>query len=111
MDLKAIEEVLQEFKPILIKAADIIVTEDVSRYPIFIINMDEINIGIPLLSNEEAQSSEWNIHASTLEEFYVKKMIEADKIDDFKKTYQSPDTHLCVLIVTPQNANFIFLKK
>ena len=111
MDLKAIEDILQDFNPILTKAADIIVTEDVSRYPIFILNMNEINIGIPLLSKEEVKSSQWNIFASTLEEFYVKKMIEADKIDDFKKTYQSPDTHLCVLIVTPQNANFIFLKK
>jgi hypothetical protein len=111
MDLKIIERDLQQLKPLLAKAADIILTEDVSRYPIFILNKEDINIGISVFERDKAQGLDWNINASTLEEFYVKKMIEVDKIDDFKKTYQSPETHLCILAVEDAQANFIFLTR
>ncbi len=111
MDLKIIELKLQKIKPILAQAADVILSEDVSRYPIFILNEEFINAGIPVLEKDNTLGLEWNVNASTLEEFYVKKMIEADKIDDFKEIYKSPETQLCIFIIVENNGHYIFLSR
>jgi hypothetical protein len=111
MDLQQIEQHLLKIRPILTQAADIILNEDVSRYPIFIVNDEDIQVGIPVIEKEATPDAIWNINASTLEEFYVKKLIEAEKVDEFRKAYKSTDTHLCIFIVRDSGANFIFLPR
>jgi hypothetical protein len=111
MDFKVIEEKINRIKSFLVQSSNIILTEDVSRYPIFVVSTEDMNIGIPLLVPHQVQEVPFFINASTLEEFYVKKMIESDKIDEFRKTYQNPETHLCIFLVNEGAANFIFIKK
>lgn len=111
MDFKEIEEKINLIKPFLIQASDVILTEDVSRYPIFVITQNDLSIGIPLLVPQQVTAIEFYVNASTLEEFYVKKMIESEKIEDFRKTYKSPEVYLCIFLVQEQDANFIFIKR
>lgn len=111
MDFKEIEEKISLIKPYLVQASDVIMNEDVSRYPIFIVSQSDMSMGIPLLVPQQVSEIDFHVNASTLEEFYVKKMIESDKIDDFRKTYKSPETHLCIFLVYENNANFIFIKR
>lgn len=111
MNLADIQEQLLQIKPLLRQASEIILTEDVSRYPIFIVNEEEIPLGIQILRREDATEFNRNVHASTLEEFYVKKMIQEDKVEDFKQAYKSADTHLCIFWATDETARFIFIEK
>ncbi|MFZ4544570.1 MAG: hypothetical protein ACOYOA_11005 [Saprospiraceae bacterium] len=111
MDLEEIQLQLQKIKVLLNQASEIILTEDVSRYPIFIVNEEEVPLGIQIIQKGDNREFEHNVHASTLEEFYVKKMIQEDKIEDFKKAYKSAETHLCVFWVTDDAAKFIFIEK
>lgn len=111
MNLAEIQEQLLQIKPLLIQAAEIILAEDVSRYPIFIVNEEDIPLGIQILKRESAGEFNRNVHASTLEEFYVKKMIQEDKLEDFKQAYKSAETHLCIFWTTESSARFIFIEK
>lgn len=111
MDFKEIEEKIKLIRPFLVQAADVILSEDVSRYPIFVISSDELQVGIPLLTPQQVLNFDFYINASTLEEFYVKKMIESDKVEDFRKNYKSSETHLCVFLMYDNSANFIFVKR
>ena len=90
-------------------AADSIIDQEVSKYPIFVAHQHEVEIGISILS--EDQISKWHIHASTLEEFVSKQIIEADKVDSFKTVYKSPRTHSCVFVLSELGAKFIFLPR
>lgn len=109
MDYQIVEQQVQKYKHYLSQAADTIRSEDVSLYPILVMSEMPLAIGIPIFERDENQT--WNIHASTLEEFYVKKMIGSDKIDDFRKAYQSPETHLCIFFIDSEIANFIFVQR
>jgi hypothetical protein len=106
--MQEIEQIIRPFKGIMAKAADVIVNEDVSRYPIFIMFQGEIHAGISIVNREEHQS-DWNIHASSLEEFYTKKMIETDKIDSFRDLYKKHGSELCIFVLSENGANFVFL--
>ena len=111
MNLAEIQDQLLQIKPLLVQASEIILSEDVSRYPIFIVNEEEIPLGIQILKRENNREFDRNVHASTLEEFYVKKMIQEDKLEDFKTAYKSADTHLCIFWSTDTSARFIFIEK
>jgi hypothetical protein len=106
--MEYIEKIITPYKKIMSQAADVIVTEDVSRYPIFIMFQSEINAGIAVVNKQE-DGGDWNIHASTLEEFYAKKLIEAEKIDDFRILYKKHETELCIFVLSEDGANFVFI--
>ncbi len=107
--MQHIEDAIRPFKLLLAKAADVIVTEDVSRYPIFIMFQGEINAGLSVVNMDEHQSV-WNINASTLEEFYTKKLIAAENIDAFREVYKKHADELCIFVMDENAANFIFLR-
>lgn len=111
MDFTKVEKEILHLKPLLNQASEVILSEDVSRYPIFILSEEGINAGISITQAEVHNNLRWNINASTLEEFYVKKMISAEHIDDFKKAYKSPEANLCLFIVSGNEAKFVFISK
>ncbi len=106
--MENIEKAIKPFKGIMSQAADVILNEQVSNYPIFIMFQGEINAGLSVV-NKETHNSEWNIHASTLEEFYTKKLIQTEKIDDFRKLYKKHAEDLCIFMLSEEGANFIFI--
>jgi hypothetical protein len=100
-----------EFKtyvPTMAKASEIIKDENVSNYPIFAAHMGELNIGLPLIEKEK-HGGNWNINASTLEEFVAKNIVFSEKIEEFQSNYKNPDAFVCIFILSELGATFNFL--
>lgn len=106
---KQLETELAPYKKIMGLAGDSILDQEVTKYPIFVAHQHEVEIGISIV--DEDKSGKWQIHASTLEEFVSKQIIESDKVDSFKTIYKSPKTHFCVFVLSELGAKFIFLSR
>jgi putative methionine-R-sulfoxide reductase with GAF domain len=92
------------------QAGDIIREQDVSKYPIMVIHQNEVEIGIPIIDKEK-QGGNWNINASTLEEFVTKNIVFNEKVEEFIQNYKNPDIHICMFILSELGANFIYLPR
>lgn len=112
MDIKEqynkLEGQLKPLLPVLAKAADTILDEDVSKYPIFAVFKQELAIGLPLV---EQTPPNWSVNASTLEEFATKNLIGPDKVENFQEVYKDPTEHICLFVVDNGGATFIFLPR
>lgn len=105
--LLQIQTELELFKPVMSKATEMLLDQDISKYPIFVVHTDTIEMGIPLVERE--QSGKWSIHLSTLEEFAAKQLIQQEKVEDFIKIYKNPiETH-CLFVLSDLGARFIFI--
>ena len=108
--LKQIERELRQYFSILVKAADAVLNQGVSEYPIFIVHQGELDMGIPIIDKANSKGN-WSVNASILEEFAARKLIQAEKIDDFRAVYKDPETYLCLFVLSEIGANFIFLPR
>ncbi|MBK8517809.1 MAG: hypothetical protein IPL55_16445 [Saprospiraceae bacterium] len=104
-----LEKELQPYKKILSQASDVILNENVSKYPIFIIHQQELEMGVSLI--DAGSRFKWSVNASTLEEFVSKELIFMDKASDFISTYKDPDVHLCLFVLSELGAQFIFIPR
>jgi hypothetical protein len=84
-----------------------IMVEGISSYPIFIAHQHEVTIG-ELILNRADLNTDWSIQASTLEEFIQKGIIHPDKKEHFLKSYKRPEGYMCVFVVVPEGANFVY---
>jgi len=84
-----------------------IMVEGISSYPIFIAHQHVVSIGEVILDRKEL-NTEWTIQASTFEEFAEKGIIQPEKKDLFLKNYKRPEDFMCVFVIVPEGANFIF---
>jgi len=105
----ALQQQLQPYKKILAQAADVILDENVSKYPIFIIHQQELNMGVSLV--EAGEKMKWSVNASTLEEFVTKELIFMEKAQDFISTYKNPEENLCLFVLSELGAQFIFIPR
>ena len=99
-DLKFYSESLQEV------AVEIMV-EGLSLYPIFIAHQHEVKLGEMILDRHDL-NTEWTIQASTLEEFVEKKIIKPELKERFIKSYKNPHDFMCVFVIVPEGANFVY---
>ena len=103
-----------ELKPyfkLLGDAAETILDQDISKYPIFVVHkFEELELGIPLLQRAEPQIG-WSVQASTLEELATKRLIEMSKVDHFREVYKDPREYLCLFVLMDGGANFVFLPR
>lgn len=104
-----LEKELQPYKKILSQASDVILNENVSKYPIFIIHQQEVHMGVSLI--EAGEKIKWSVNASTLEEFVTKELIFHEKAQDFIATYKDPEQHLCLFTLSELGAQFIFIPR
>ena len=84
-----------------------IMVEGLSRYPIFVAHQHEVKLGEMILDRHDL-NTEWTIQASTLEEFVEKGIIKSMLKDRFIKSYKNPDDYMCVFVVVPEGANFVY---
>jgi hypothetical protein len=89
------------------EVADDIIAEELSKYPIFVAHQHEVSIGEIVIDKNE-MATEWNIHASTLEEFLEVGIVKSGKEDFFKQNYKDPAKFMCIFAVVPEGANFVF---
>jgi hypothetical protein len=107
--LLEIERLLKRYRSSLSTAADTIRDENVSNYPIFVASKTAVEIGVELFSQGQLPDK-WIVMASSLEEFHVRKIINSEKIDDFRNLYRTHPSEICVFVVdTEAGSQFIFI--
>jgi hypothetical protein len=79
-----------------------------SEYPIFPISKKELPIGQVLYKKNEVYT-EWNYNITYLDEFVQLKIMDEDKVEDFKSTYKDPDEFCCLFVVDEDFTNFLFI--
>ena len=100
VDLKLFNESIREV------AVEIMV-EGLSRYPIFVAHQHEVALGEIILDKDDI-NSDWSINASTLEEFVERGIIKKELKQRFIDTYKKPEKFMCVFVIVPEGANFVF---
>ncbi|MCK5105894.1 MAG: hypothetical protein KAR17_23890, partial [Cyclobacteriaceae bacterium] len=79
-----------------------------SDFPIFIISKAEIPLG-QLLYKKDEVGTNWNYFVTYLDEFVQRKIIEKEKVEDFKKTYKNPDEFCCLFVIDGEFTKFVFI--
>ena len=105
-----LEEELDSYKPVMAQAADKVVEEQISKYPIMVIHQEEMKVGIPLVNRAKVDGN-WSVNVSTLEEFSGKGLIEKHKIDSFRTIYKNKEKFICCFILSELGAQFVFISK
>jgi len=105
--LVSLEKDLKFFNESIREVAVEIMVEGVSNYPIFIAHQHELKLGEVILDRYDL-NTEWSIHASTLEEFVEKGVIKEVLKERFLATYKNPNDFMCVFVVVPEGANFVY---
>ncbi|MFY0652563.1 MAG: hypothetical protein JXQ96_11040 [Cyclobacteriaceae bacterium] len=83
-------------------------TRGFSEHPIFAICKTDIPIGQLLIKTGELENK-WNYHASFLNEFVQRKLVEKDKEAAFIEAYKNPDEFCCLFVVDEDFTKFIFV--
>lgn len=84
-----------------------IMVEGLSKYPIFIAHQHEVTLGEVIFDRHE-MNTDWTIQASTMEEFIERGVINKDLKQRFIDTYKNPNKFMCVFVIVPEGANFVF---
>jgi hypothetical protein len=105
--LLSLERDLKFFHESIREVAIEIMVEGLSNYPIFIAHQHELSLGELILDRHDL-NTEWSIHASTLEEFVEKGVIKEILKARFIQSYKNPNDFMCVFVVVPEGANFIY---
>lgn len=105
--LVSLERDLKFFNDSIREVATDILLEGISTHPIFMAHQHELKIGELILDRNEL-NTEWSVHASTLEEFIERGIIKPELKERFIGTYKNPNEFMCVFVVTPEGANFVY---
>jgi hypothetical protein len=106
--LISLERDLKMFDDSIKEVATEIMLEGLSNYPIFIAHQHELQLGEVILDRHDLNST-WSIHASTLEEFLERGVIKKELRQRFEDTYKNPNKFICVFVIVPEGANFVFV--
>jgi len=105
--LKSLEADLKLYNASIKEVAIEIMVEGISLYPIFIAHQHEVKLGEVILDRYELNTN-WTINASTLEEFVEIGIIKKQLQEKFLKTYKKPEDFMCIFVIVPEGANFVF---
>lgn len=100
VDLKFLNDSIKEI------AVEIMV-EGLSKYPIFVAHQHEVVLG-ELIFDRHELNTDWTIHASTMEEFIERGIIKKELKQRFTDTYKDAKKFMCVFVIVPEGANFVF---
>ena len=98
---------LKLFSKSLREVAVEIMVEGLSMYPIFVAHQHEVKLGEEIF-NKDDLNTEWNINASTLEEFMERGLVKKEFKQRFIDSYKNAHDFMCVFVVVPEGANFVF---
>ena len=105
--LTSLEVDLKFYNDSIREVAIEIMVEAISTYPIFVAHQHTLSLGELILDKDELNTN-WSIHASTLEEFVERGIIHPDKKGLFIKNYKKAHDFMCLFVVIPEGANFVF---
>ncbi len=104
--LKALEEAIYKNETWFRQTVTTILNEGVSNYPILVAYpiITEIEIGLPIL-----QSERYAFNATTLEELAMKKVVNLEKVDEFRTIYKQKKESYCIFLLDQPAPQFIFV--
>ena len=105
--LESLEVDLKYFNDSIKEVAIEIMVEGLSKYPIFVAHQHEVKLGEVIFDRHE-MNTDWTIQASTMEEFMERGVIKKELRQRFIDTYKNPDKFMCVFVIVPEGANFVF---
>lgn len=105
--LVSLEKDLELYSDSVKEVAVAILSEGISTHPIFVAHQHTVTIGEMILDRKEL-NTDWTIQASTMDEFVEKGIISPDKKALFLKSYKKPEDFMCVFVIVPEGANFIY---
>ncbi|QBQ42653.1 hypothetical protein [Sphingobacterium psychroaquaticum] len=105
--LKSLKVDLDFYKESIKEVATEMMAEGYTLYPIFVAHQHEISIGEIVLDKNEL-NTQWSIHASSLEEFVERGLIKDDRKAYFEKSFKNANAYMCLFVVVPEGANFVF---
>ena len=106
--LKALHEDLDTCKDYLQQVALAMVKGGVTKYPIFIAHLEELDLGLPIINRVDMDLA-WSYSASHLEDFVNKQVILEEKVDAFKETFKNPMQFMCIFIADEAESGFVFV--
>lgn len=105
--LISLKKDLDFYKDAIREVSAEIIGEGLSDYPIFIAHQHKVSIGELILDKDELGTS-WTIQAATFEEFVEREIIKPDRKERFVKHFKNPEEFMCLFVVVPEGANFVF---
>jgi len=105
--LKSLKVDLDFFAESIKEVSGELIAEGYTKYPIFIAHQHEVSIGELLLDRKELQT-QWSINVSSLEEFLEVGVIKEERKDYFVKHFKKAEDFMCLFVVVPEGANFVF---
>ena len=99
---------LKAYSPTLVQATRAIMDQGVTKYPIYVAVLDHFKAGIPIINGQDYGKT-WNINASSLEEFYAKKIMNKGAVDIFRKVYKDPKKYFCIFLVDEDDAKMLYI--
>jgi len=108
--LLVIENEMKKYAKLLSLAADKVITSKASEYPIFVIAKQPIALGINIVDREQVNSN-WSVNVSSLEEFVDKKLIFAERKQEFVQAYKNPQQFICLFVLSDLGAQFMYVPR
>lgn len=105
--LGTLEKSLERYQEPLKKALQTVKDEGVSNYPVLIAYRYEAALGIPLFDRKD-YGGDWSFNVSTLEELVTKKLVNPQKVDDFRSLYKEHNKHYCIFLLKEEDAKIVF---
>jgi hypothetical protein len=106
--LEKLHEDFGTIHPFLLKLSKELRDERISKYPIYIAQMQSVDLGRPIPIFEQL-TLHYHYNASFLEEFVKKDIIPMAKVNIFREAYKHPEKYACFFMVTPLEAGFIYI--
>lgn len=105
--LKSLEKDLKLYRDSIKEVADEMLDAMITKFPVFVAHQHKVALGELILDREEL-GTQWTIHASTLEEFMEKKVVDPTRRSYFEKAFKDPRKFMCLFVVVPEGANYVF---
>lgn len=102
-----IDEDLQPYASLLSTAVQTIEDQGVSNYPILVVSLDDLQLGIKLFDRMTTQSK-WNVNAATLELLMQLQLIDEQRVDEFRQLFHAKKPAMCLLVLMTGSGSFVF---
>ncbi|OYD41752.1 hypothetical protein [Sphingobacterium cellulitidis] len=105
--LVSLKKDLDFYKESIQEVSSEMMAEGYTFYPIFVAHQLKVDLGEMILDRDEL-NTQWSIQASSLEEFVERGIIKEDKKEFFEKSFKPANDFMCLFVVVPEGANFVF---
>jgi hypothetical protein len=102
-----LDEDLQQYAGLLRTAVQTIEDQGVSNYPILVVTLEDLQLGIKLFDRMSSQSK-WNVYAATLELLIQLQLIDEQKVDEFRQLFHAKRPSVCLLVWMTGSGSFVF---